>query len=48
MKQPKIDANHVIDNLVTRIAALERENAILTAQIQQQQEDEDKRENAHA
>lgn len=29
-----------IDNLTTRIAALERENAIITAQIQQQQEEE--------
>ena len=47
MKQPEIDANRVIDNLTTRIAALERENAILTAQIQQQQE-EDKDEDAHA
>lgn len=45
MKQAEIDANRVIDNLTTRIAALERENAILTAQIQQQQE-EDKSENA--
>ncbi|MEE8667413.1 MAG: hypothetical protein SOI13_04410 [Bifidobacterium mongoliense] len=41
MKQPEIDANRVIDNLTTRIAALERENAILTAQLQQQQEDTD-------
>lgn len=40
MKQTEIDANRVIDNLTTRIAALERENAILTAQIQQQQEEE--------
>lgn len=40
MKQTEIDANRVIDNLATRIAALERENAILTAQIQQQQEEE--------
>ena len=47
MKQPEIDANRVIDNLSTRLAALERENAILTAQVQQQQE-EDKGENAHA
>ena len=38
MKQPEIDANRVIDNLATRIAALERENAILTAQLQQQEE----------
>ena len=45
MKQTEIDANRVIDNLTTRIAALERENAILTAQLQQQQE-EDKSENA--
>lgn len=41
MKQPEVDANRVIDNLATRIAALERENAILTAQIQQSQEDTD-------
>ncbi len=41
MKQTEIDANRVIDNLSTRIAALERENAILTAQLQQQQEDTD-------
>ena len=40
MKQTEIDANRVIDNLTTRIAALERENAILTAQLQQQQEEE--------
>ncbi len=40
MKQTEIDANRVIDNLITRLAALERENAILTAQIQQQQEEE--------
>ena len=40
MKQTGIDANLVIDNLTTRIAALERENAILTSQIQQQQEEE--------
>lgn len=39
MKQPEVDANRVIDNLTTRIAALERENAILTAQLQQSQED---------
>lgn len=45
MKDQQIDANRVIDNLTTRIAALERENAILTAQLQQQQE-EDKNENA--
>ena len=45
MKQTGIDANRVIDNLTTRIAALERENAILTAQLQQQQE-EDKSDNA--
>lgn len=38
MKQPEIDANLVIDNLTTRIAQLERENAILTAQLQQIQE----------
>ena len=47
MKQTGIDANRVIDNLTTRIAALERENAILTAQIQQQQE-EAKSDDAHA
>ena len=41
MKQPGIDANRVIDNLATRLAALERENAILTAQLQQQEEDAD-------
>ena len=40
MNQQQVDANRVIDNLTTRIAALERENAILTAQIQQQQEEE--------
>lgn len=40
MKQTEIDANRVIDNLTTRIAALERENAILTAQIQQQHEED--------
>lgn len=34
MKQPEIDANRVIDNLTTRISALERENAILQAQLQ--------------
>lgn len=39
MKQPEIDVNRVIDNLTTRIAVLERENAILTAQLQQQEED---------
>ena len=47
MKQPEIDANLVINNLTTRLAALERENAILTAQLQQQQEEE-KNEDAHA
>ena len=41
MKNQQVDANRVIDNLTTRIAALERENAILTAQLQQQQEDTD-------
>lgn len=40
MKQTEIDANRVIDNLTTRLAALERDNAILTAQLQQQQEEE--------
>ena len=38
MKQPEIDANRVIDNLTSRLAQLERENAILTAQLQQMQE----------
>lgn len=47
MKQTEIDANRVIDNLTTRLAALERENAILTARIQQQQE-EDMSDDAHA
>lgn len=34
MKQQQVDANRVIDNLATRLAALERENAILQAQLQ--------------
>lgn len=41
MKQTEIDANRVIDNLTLRLARVERENAILTAQLQQQAETED-------
>jgi len=31
----QVDANLVIDNLALRLARVERENAILTAQLQQ-------------
>jgi hypothetical protein len=37
MNQQSVDANLVIDNLTSRLAQLERENAILTAQLQQTQ-----------
>ena len=38
MNQHSVDANRFIDNLTTRLAKVERENAILTAQLQQMDE----------
>lgn len=38
MSPMQVDANSVIDNLTSRLAQVERENAILTAQLQMLQE----------